>query len=165
MDYDGIYKSILYKNLDNLRAKYPFLGNFFIARTRNEEVLGDGNRKGSYHVVNFTKLNKSQVIEMLELTDVDEYFKKIPFKTAHKCHVLRIDSKYWRVSGRILTGKPKFIELYPDRLERTENEWSYGHYVAFRETCGYKDPFFAYRNWDAKTTIELHKYSTPKVGK
>lgn len=162
LDYDKIYKSLIYKNLNNLLKKFPkSLGNFYIATTEPEEVLEDGERKGSYHVVNFVKQFKYQIGEFLKYCDVDPFFLKIPEKTAHKCHVLRISEKYWKVNGTIIKERPKFLETYPKKVIKLDREESYAHYKFFKEHWRIEDPIVVHK-FDNLTQIGIHHYSTPK---
>ncbi len=165
LEYDNIYKDLMYKNLANLIKIFPkSFNNFYIAKTSLEGTLGDGKIKGSYHVVNFSKHYKYEIEEYLKLCDVDPYFIEIPKKTAHKCHVLRISKKYWKVNGQEQKQAPEFIETYPFKQNlKNKRESSHAHYRMFWKHWKIIDPFFAYHNFDESKKVELHKYSTPKV--
>ena len=164
LDYDKIYKEIVYKNLDNLLKKYPKnFGNFYIATTEPEEKLTGGQIKGSYHVINFSKHYKYQIEDYLNLCDVDPYFKEIPLKTAHKCHVLPFSKKYWKIDGQTQKQQPKFLEIHPGNRVISPKESSYAHYKFFKAHWGITDLANAKHQFDSLYKIELHKYSTPKV--
>ncbi len=164
LEYDKVYKSLVYKNLKNLIKTFPDkFNNFYIARTEPEEHLEDGNIKGSYHVVNFNKHYKYQIERMIRLCDVDPFFKKIPQKTTHKCHVLRFSEKYWKIDGRVAKQKPEFIETYPFKeMIKSQGQASYAHYWLFRKEWNIIDPFYTYHKFDGLKALELHRYSTPK---
>lgn len=163
-DYDQIYKDLVYKNLNNLMRKYPLkFDNFFIATTEPETILKRGKIKGSYHAVCFTKFKKDEIKLFLEDMDVDPHFASIPFKTAHKCHVLRLDKKYWQHDGTEQKEEPKFCEIYPREIMFSTKENSHAHYKLFSRFWNFYDPYFAFRKWDFPSKmIELHEYSTPK---
>lgn len=166
LDYDKIYKRLLFKNLDNLLKKFPKLfDNFYIACTDEEELLDNGEIKGSYHVVNFVKHFKADVEKFMQYCDVDPHFIKIPQKTAHKCHVLRYSEKIWTVDEKIVKQRPKFLQIYPENLIFSGLECSLAHYLFFsREWLNFKNYINAkcYHKFDKFTKIELHKYATPK---
>ena len=163
LDYDNIYEEIMYKDLDNLLRKYPkILGNFYIATTGFEET-DDCQIKGNFHVVNFAKLYKYQIEQILKLCNIDPYFIKIPEKTAHKCHVLRISEKFWKKNGQVQKEKPRFIQKYPEVAINQRLELSNAHYIFFSKEWNIREPFqLQAMKFDKLTKIELHKYSTPK---
>jgi len=165
LDYDKIYKDIVFKNLSNLIKLFPEdLDNFYIATTEKEEKLKSGKIKGSYHVVNFVKNFKFKIEEMIKYCDVDPYFIKIPHKTAHKCHVLRVSNKFYKVDGSNLKETPEFLECYPRTLRQSKKECSLAHFKAFQRFWKLKNPCYPH-NFDDSKTVEMHKYSTPKGAK
>ncbi len=160
LEYDNVYKELIYKNLKNLLGLYPdSLDNFYIAKTSEETTDKNGQTKGNYHIVNFAKLYHYQTEEMLKICDVDPNFLKIPYKTAHKTHVLRISEKFWHIGNKIIKEKPKFIETYPYHQIFSTKESSFAHYKLFCREWQINDPFA--HKFDNLTKIELHNYSTP----
>jgi hypothetical protein len=162
LEYDRIYKEIVYKNLDNLINRFPDqFDNFYIAKT-DPETDANGKIKGSYHVVNFVKHWKSDIEAYVELCDVDPNFKAIPRKTAHKCHVLRLSEKTWKLNGKTVKSAPEFLEVYPKELLKSNLACSKPHYWFFRKHWIFNDIYHAYHKYDEETKLELHKYATPK---
>lgn len=167
LDYDKIYKSIIYKNLDNLMKRFPsYFDNFYIAGTDKEELQANGDVKGSYHVINFVKHKKKDIEEFLDYCDIDPYFIKMPTKTAHKCNVLRFSEKVFTLKEKIIKERPKFLEIYPKSTYFSNRPCSLAHYMFFaNEWDNYKEYMNAecYHEFDKLGKIELHKYSTPKM--
>ena len=136
--------------------------NFYIATTEPETILWEGKIKGSYHVVSFVKHFKYQIKEFMKYCDVDPFYIKIPEKTAHKCHVLRVSEKYWKKNGKIVKESPRYLEVFPQTAIKKGLESSYAHHLFFQKTWGLIDPFYAHKKFDKLKNVELHKYSTPK---
>lgn len=165
LDYDKIYKDIVFQNLNNLLVRFPnTFSNFFIATSGEpEEILSDGNLKCSYHVVCLSKFFMPEIVSFLQVCDVDPHFIEIPKKTAHKCHVLRVSEKVWRVSGQEVKRKPKFLGIYPKTFLEGRGKISYAHYSVFLKEWGLVDPFWNKRTFDSFKQAEIHSYSTAKA--
>jgi len=160
-DYDRVYKSLLYKNLDVLLERYPdSFDKFYIVKTGKEEYGMDGDIVGSYHVINFVKHSKSDIQEFLTFCDVDPDFVRIPNKTAHKTHVLRISEKFYEENGKVIKESPKFLEIYPSNKSNSGLECSYAHYKFFQDNWG--NPTNIKHKFDKLTKVELHSYLTPQ---
>lgn len=165
LEYDNIYKELMYKNLRTVLSEYQRdLDNFYIAATEPEQHLEGGQTKGSYHVVNFVKNKKETIQDMVGLCDVDPFFREIPIKTAHKTQVLRISEKFWRVNGQIMKQAPFFIEIYPRYIHCPGKKCSDPHFKLFSKTWGFPRGLLPH-NFDKLKKVEMHKYSTPKVQK
>lgn len=163
-EYDKIYKSLMYKDLNLLIEKFSDqFTNFYIAGTEPETKLLNGKIKGSYHVVCFKKFYKNEIDEFLKLCNVDSDYLKIPKKTAHKTHVLRISEKIWKENNNVQKEKPFFLEIYPKKQLNPNQTISAPHYRYFKTKWGFSDPF----EWqtDNNKIIELHKYATITRGK
>jgi len=160
-DYDKIYKKIMLQNLDNLLKRFPnCFDNFYIVRTGEEEVTEAGDVVGSYHVINFVKHTKDLINLFLQSCDVDEHFKEIPQKTAHKTHVLRISNKFYEVDGKTIKEEPKFLHVYPShKFVLSGRECSNAHYKLFQALWG--NPTKISHKFDDYKKIEFHKYLTP----
>ena len=159
-DYDKIYKSLMLKNLAFLIRKFPnSFDNFYIIRTGKEENLPNGEISGSYHVINFVKHLKRVNLRFLEYCDVDPSFIKIPSKTEHKTHVLRVSEKYYEINNTIVKDAPEFIEVFPNYPLMSGRECSKAHYKFFSNLWG--NPTKLSHNFDNSSKIELHQYSTP----
>ena len=157
-EYDGIYKDLVYKNLRALLKKYPNeFTNFYIAKTE-ETKLKNGKYKGNYHVVSFSKHFKHEIKEYLDLMDVDNYFRVIPEKTAHKTQVLRLSEKYFVKGKKIAKQEPKFTDIFPKQQINACKTISEPHYKLFKKHWGFKDKFKL--NLDGEKKIELHKFKT-----
>lgn len=168
LDFDSIYKDIMYKNLDLLLKKYPnLLDVFYIARTSEEKHLKNGKIIGSYHAINFIKHTKNQINEFLNQSDVDPEYIKSFNTTAHKSNVLRLTNKYYALDGRIIKEAPVFMQTYPKiplpknkRIIISNKQCSIAHYKIFSHEWGI-NPLLPH-NFDKSHIIELHEYLTIK---
>ena len=165
LDYDKVYKDVVTNDLNVLLKKFPkSFSNFYIATTEPETKLENNKTKGSYHVVNFAKMFKYQINEAIQYCNTDPFFKTIPEKTAHKCHVLRTSEKFWKINGNIIKEKPTFLEKYPRTTINPRIELSNPHYRFFERHWNIQEPFIRQpMKFDNLKNIEIHKYSTAKV--
>ena len=158
-DYDKVDKELLIKNLDVLIKKFPkSFDNFYIVRT-GDEILTNGRLIGSYHVINFVKHPKSKIKKFLEYCDVDPYFLDVPYKTAHKTHVLRLSEKFFQKNGTVVKEKPTFLEVYPNDCLMSGKDCSSPHYKFFQQEWG--NPTNLSHEFDDLKKFEMHSYMTP----
>ena len=164
LDYDKTYKDIMLNDLNVLQKVFPkTLSNFYIATTEPETKQKNKKTKGSYHVVNFAKMFKYQVMGAIKYCNVDPLFAKFPETTAHKCHVLRTSEKFWKTDSEIVKEKPTFLEKYPERTINPRIELSNPHYRFFQRHWNIQEPFKRQpMKFDDLKDIEIHKYSTYK---
>jgi ribosomal protein S27AE len=160
-DYDHVYKSLMLKNLDFLIKEFPKnFDNFYIVKTGKEEVLENGEISGSYHVINFVKHRKRNIIKFLDFCDVDPAFIKIPQKTEHKTHVLRVSEKYFEFNNKLIKDAPEFLHVYPNEPLMSGKKCSKAHYDFFQNFWGHKTQLS--HEFDNLTKIEFHSYLTPQ---
>jgi hypothetical protein len=156
LDYDDVLKSVMLKDLDNLRQE-GVTAPFYIFTTKQRKYNGD--TIGNYHVICPQKFVAAEVVRLQGFTNCDYAYKTMPTRNPYRSWVLRIAAKGVR-------PKPKYLDMQagmtPDRKHLAivyGNEVSRAHIGLLYKL--YPDmPKVQYKNQDKYRKVFLNQYET-----
>jgi hypothetical protein len=159
LDYDDVLKSVMLRDLDNLRQE-GVSAPFYIFTTKERKWQGD--TIGNYHVICPQKFVAAEVVRLQGFTNCDYAYKTMPTRNPYRSWVLRIAAKGVR-------PKPKFLNVITQQSPTSltplissiinEPEVSRAHIGLLYKL--YPDmPKVQYRNQDIYRKVFLNQYET-----
>jgi hypothetical protein len=149
LDYDDVLKSVMLKDLDNLRQE-GVSAPFYIFTTKQRKWQGD--TIGNYHVICPQKFVAAEVVRLQGFTNCDYAYKTMPTRNPYRSWVLRIAAKGVR-------PKPKFLNIIGPEVFAKEPEVSSAH-IGLIEKLYPEMPKITYRNQDQYRKLYLNQYET-----
>ena len=141
LDYDDmLYKEHLLPELKYLQRKYK-LSDLYIFKSSQKE--------GAYHVICLDKLKAREWMSLIEETNVDQNYKKVPINVGNKAWVLRFLPK-------AKSKKPRLIKIMKSKYQQREKSNAHALFLKYNYGINTK----SLKNLDTYTNVTLTIYDT-----
>jgi len=141
LDYDNmLYQEQLIPELKWLQKTYK-LSDFYIFKS--------SQKPGAYHVICLDKLTSREWIDIIEKTNVDQNYKKVPIFVDNKAWVLRFLPK-------AQSKKPELIHILKSKHQQREKSKAHALFLKYN----YGININKIKNLDKHTNVLLTLYDT-----